>query len=405
MMFLQYAVLGAILPILSLYLRDNLGFNGRQTGMIMAMSAVAASVAPVIGSFVADKLLSTERLLSLSHLVGGALMLVLANQRGYWSVLGIYLFYMMAIQPTIGLTNAVAFHHLPGERSRFAGIRVWGTLGWMVVGAVFGYFWLGQDATGEQSGLRDALKLASALSFGMFAYCLTLPRVNPELRRRPSVVPTEAFAALRDPAILVVAFLHLLIFMALQHYYIGAGPYLRSMGFAEKHLMPALALGQLVEVFTMLALVFVLRKLRIKTVLSLGILSEIARFTLFAIDGSTWTALAGITCHGFSIAFFMTASLIFIDHRCSPAARSGVHQLFTIISFGMAVFVGSQLAGYSLDLFSSGDRSIDFRLYWAVPLVIVTVALVTLAALFPRAAGRGPAESPLAQQTPIARNG
>ncbi|MBD3243025.1 MAG: MFS transporter, partial [Chitinivibrionales bacterium] len=168
MMLLQYAVMGSVLPILSLYLRNNLGFSGTQTGTVLAMSALAASTAPFVGALVADKLLSAERLLAVCHLLAAVLMLLLSRLSSFWLVLLLYLCYMVAIRPTIALTNAVAFHHMPGERSRFAGIRLWGTVGWMVVGWVFSYVWLrGDDA---MTRLPHALMLASGLSLCMFVH-------------------------------------------------------------------------------------------------------------------------------------------------------------------------------------------------------------------------------------------
>ncbi len=383
MMFLQYAAMGAILPILSLYLRDVLGFSGTQIGMIMAMPAVAACISPVVGAFMADKVMSTERFLALCHLAAGVLMLLFWRQSGFWAVLVVYLGYMLAMQPTQGLTNAVAFHHLPTERTRFAGIRVWGTLGWMVVGALFGYLWLGRGSAAEGSRLADALMLAALLSLSMSAYSFSLPRANADQRKRLSIIPNEAFAVLRDPSMLMIMVLNFLMFVALQHYFIGAGPYLRYIGFEPRYLMPSMAFGQLVEVFSMLALVVVSRRLPIKGVLLLGALSEVGRFSFFTFGGTWWTALAGIGCHGLSIAFFMTASIIYVDNRCSPAARSGVHQLLTIVTFGIAVFVGSQMAGFTLDTFSGPGRVVDYRWYWAVPLGIVVLALVVLVVLFP----------------------
>ncbi len=383
MMLLQYAVMGSVLPILSLYLRNNLGFSGTQTGTVLAMSALAASTAPFIGALVADRLLSTERLLALCHLLAAVLMFLLSRQSSFWLVLALYLCYMVAIRPTVALTNAVAFHHMPGERSRFAGIRVWGTAGWMIVGWAFSYAWLRGDNAMER--LPDALLLASGLSLIMFLHCLTLPDGRTPERGRPSALPTEALRILREPDIAILALVNFIMFMLFQYYYVGAAPYLEQIGFAERHIMPAMSLGQVTEVGVMLALPTLMRTLPIKGLFALGVLSEICRFTCLLIGAPSIVVLLGLACHGSSIALFMMASLIYLDHRCSPSSRSGAHQLFTIITMGFAALAGSLIAGQALDVFTTATGTVSFRLFWVIPGVLAAAALVVVLVFFPGA--------------------
>lgn len=381
MMFLQYAVLGTTLPVLSLYLKDYLGFSGRQTGIVLAMSALAAVCAPLTTAFVADKLMSAERLLAGCHLFGAVLMLLLSRQCSFWPVLSVYLLYMIAMRPTLALTNAVAFHHLPGERSRFAGVRVWGTVGWIAVGWAFSYLWLrGHNGAGR---LPDALTLSAGLSLAMCAYCLTLPRADAKARHRTSLLPTEALRVLRKPDMLILLLVNFMTFVVFQYYYVGAAPFLTRTGFTEGQVLPAMTLGQVTEVMMMSALAAVMARVRIKTILLVGAGAEIVRFLLFALGGSMATSLVAISCHGFSIAFMMIASTIYIDQRCSPAARSGAHQLFTVVTIGLAAMVGSILSGFMMDLCARGDGSVDYRLFWLAPFGIAVTAGISLVLLFP----------------------
>jgi nucleoside transporter len=384
MMFLQYLVLGATLPIMSLYLRMHLGFSGAQTGAVLAMSAVAASTSPLVGAFVADRVLSAERLLALCHAGAAVLMALLATRSDFPSVLIIYLLYMLSLRPTIALTNAVAFHHMPQDRDRFAGVRVWGTVGWIAVGWAFSYLWL-RGAGEDASRLPDALKLSAAASVVMFLYALTLPQPESGERERTSILPAESLAVLRRPEVMLLILVNFLVFLVYQYYYVGASPYLRHIGFAESGIMPAMSLGQLMEIVAMASLTVAVRRLGIKRVLTLGVLSEVTRFCIFAFARSTPLVLAGVSCHGISVAFFMTASLIFLDRRCSPAARSGVHLVFMITTFGLACIVGSLLAGWTTDLFTTAGV-VQYRLFWRVPAVLSVVVLAVLLTIFPSAA-------------------
>ncbi|MEC8560151.1 MAG: MFS transporter, partial [Planctomycetota bacterium] len=73
MMFLQYAIWGAWLPILYPFLMGHRGFDLEQTGACLAAGAVGAIFGPFLVGQLADRTFSTERLLFVSHLVGAVL--------------------------------------------------------------------------------------------------------------------------------------------------------------------------------------------------------------------------------------------------------------------------------------------------------------------------------------------
>jgi MFS family permease len=141
MMFLQYAIWGAWLPLLWSYLDSNLGFTGTEIGHMFAVGAVGAILAPLVGGQIADRYLSTEKFLGLAHVIGAVLVWQLPNLTGYWSFLAFSLLYSIVYSPTLSLTNSISFHHIPDRDRDFGKVRLWGTVGWIVVGITIGH-WL-----------------------------------------------------------------------------------------------------------------------------------------------------------------------------------------------------------------------------------------------------------------------
>ncbi|PIE21835.1 MAG: hypothetical protein CSA62_15455 [Planctomycetota bacterium] len=141
MMFLQYAIWGAWLPLLWPYLKSNLGFTGNEIGHMFAIGAVGAIFAPLIGGQIADRYFSTEKYLGVAHLLGALLVWQLPHLSGYWSFLLFSFLYSLVYSPTLPLTNSLSFHHLPDRDRDFGKVRLWGTLGWIVVGIGIGQ-WL-----------------------------------------------------------------------------------------------------------------------------------------------------------------------------------------------------------------------------------------------------------------------
>ena len=73
MMFLQYAIWGAWLPILYPFLLGHRAFTLEQCGLCLSAGAVGAIVGPFLAGQVADRKFATERFLGISHLVGALL--------------------------------------------------------------------------------------------------------------------------------------------------------------------------------------------------------------------------------------------------------------------------------------------------------------------------------------------
>jgi nucleoside transporter len=383
MMFIQYVVMGAIWPIMSLYLKDFLGFSGQQTGVVLAMSAAAAFVGPIVIACIADRLLSAERLLSVCHIGAACLMALISMETHFPAVALLYLAYSLAMGPTVALTNAIVFHNHPQGNRSFGNIRVWGTIGWIVVAWGFGFLWLRDSgATALASRLPDALKLSALASLCLALYALTLPSPK-ELRRDPlRILPVSALRLFLRPQILMIGLVSLLVGIVDRYYYLGMGPYLRQAGFSDAAIMPAMSLGQASEVIAMFALAIVLQRLGFKKVLLMGVLAETVRFAVFALGGSQALIICAIPAHGLAYTFYFTAVYIYIDSHTDRESRTGLHQLFSIITSGIGALSANLIGGACLDWFVADTGTVSFRAFWTVPFVLSLVALTLITLLF-----------------------
>ena len=79
MMFLQFAIWGAWLPILYPFLLGYRKFTLTETGLCLSAGAIGAIFGPFIAGQLADRVMSTEKLLCISHLVGAVLVFMLGT--------------------------------------------------------------------------------------------------------------------------------------------------------------------------------------------------------------------------------------------------------------------------------------------------------------------------------------
>ncbi len=132
MMFLEYVIWGAWLPLLGLYMgADYLNFGPYEKGFIFGAFALASLTGMFFGGQLADRIFAQEHFLAFSHLVGGVAMLALAYQTSFWPFFGLMMLHCFFYVPTLSITNSIAFANLKDAQKDFGFIRLWGTIGWI----------------------------------------------------------------------------------------------------------------------------------------------------------------------------------------------------------------------------------------------------------------------------------
>lgn len=382
MMFLEYFVPGATVPILSLYLKSHLHFEPYQVGVVLAMPALAGMVAPFIMSHIADRVMSSERLLGLCHLLAAGVMVLLAQQMRFWPFLSLYFVHGLLFTPSFGLTNAITLHHVSNPKRDFGGIRMWGTTGWVVVAWLFGYLWL-RGGTTADGRIPHALYASALTSCVLAAYSLTLPQSRVRATDRSTIMYWKAMKLFARPGIILLCVLTFVNSMVHQFYYFGMSPFLNQTGYASRYIMPAMSVGQISEVIVLGFLGWCLARLGIKRAMVIGALAQAVRYLAFAVGGPALLILGGIGMHGFCYAFFFTAGYLYIDQHSTPDTRAGAQQLFTIMISGLGVMSGSLASGYAGQYFTSpGTGMINYHAFWLVPAAIGFAVAAVLAIFF-----------------------
>lgn len=257
MMFLQYAIWGCWAPILFLHLgklpdftRPGVNTAGLISWVYMTM-AIASMIAPAAGQL-ADRNFATQRFLAFSHFVGGLLIFWLFWFDTFWDIFGILLLHTLLYAPTVGLTNSITLHHLPKED--FGRIRLWGTIGWIVISWVFSVWLTLADGLIEymnpawkaslvefRNGLPDMYKpqvghcllVAGALSIVLALFSLLLPHTPPTKSRSNPFAFLSGFKLMAKPSFAVLIVVSFIVSTELQFYYVltpgffnqGGGPF------------------------------------------------------------------------------------------------------------------------------------------------------------------------------------
>lgn len=382
MMFLEYVIWGSWLPLLALYLSDVLRFSGAQIGWIFATQAIACVVGLFAGGQAADRLISTEKLLALCHVIGGTAMLALAGQSSFGWFFAIMLVYQLAFIPTLSLTNVILFRHVSDARREFGTIRLWGTIGWIAASWPFVFILAGKTGAELHGALGSIFVVAGLASYALAAFSLTLPATPPVKDAPARNAPLETIRLLAVPSLLVLFVVTFIDALVHQCYFQWTSPFLERAGLPANWIMPAMSIGQIAEIATMAVLGLVLKRFGWRTTMAVGIAAHAARFFVYAIGDPLWLMVAINVVHGMCYAFFFAAVYIFVDEQFPHDSRASAQGLFNLLILGLGPFAGSLLWGELADRFRTPAGEVDFQTLFLVPAWLGVAATVLLLVAF-----------------------
>jgi nucleoside transporter len=382
MMFIQYFVWGSWYVTLATYLGTTLHFPGQQIGSAYSTTAIAAIISPFFVGLVADRFFSTERILAVLHLVGAAAMYYASTLTTFSSFYPVLLLYTLCYMPTLALTNSLSFRHMDDPGKEFPGVRVLGTIGWIVAGLIIGGLALEASVA--------PLRITAAASVVMGLYSLALPHTPPAKRGEKvnvrDVLGLDALDLMKERSFAVFVIGSFLVCIPLQFYYTFTNLFLNEIG--VQNAAGKMTFGQMSEIFFMLVMPFFFVRLGVKKMMLIGMAARTARYLLFAFGNNgtlVWMLYIGILLHGICYDFFFVTGQIYVDKKAPLHIRAAAQGFIAFVTLGVGMFVGSYLSGWIVDQYTytqNGATLHTWQPIWLIPAAFAAVVLAMFAVAF-----------------------
>lgn len=389
MMFAQFFIWGAWWVTLGAYLNAS-GFDDI-IGATYASQGYAAILTPLFIGAIADRYFSAQKLFGILHLVGAGLLFWLSTISGskelFFTVVLIYMFVYM---PTLPLSSSIAFNAMKNTEKQFPGVRVLGTIGWIVAGLIVGYF------KAEQTNFPIQLAATASLATGLFAFTLpdTPPRGGGGKTDWRAVLGIDVLREIRDRSFWVFIICSLLICIPLAFYYAYTNTFLIEQGVERAAAIQTL--GQVSEIFFMLLLPLAFVRLGVKYVLIVGMLAWAVRYVAFAFGFNEAGAimpmlLFGIVLHGICYDLFFVAGQIYVDRTTRAEIRARAQSFLALVTLGVGTVLGSNLANWIYVSNTISATEHDWRTIWLVPAVLAALVCLLFAVWFKTTKRESPA--------------
>lgn len=330
-----FAALGALVPYWGLYLQDQ-GFDALAIGQLMAILMGTKVVAPYLWGWLGDALGRRMPIIRWASAVSVLTFVGIFWVDGFWGValvMALFSFFWNASLPQM---EVVTFSYLGAQSQRYARIRLWGSIGFVVAAIALGFL-----VEGQGIGVVPPVLLAIYLGIWLASLPIREPQAGAVAQGEHSIA-----AVLRRPAI--IAFFAAIFLMQVAHgpYYTFYTIYLTGYGYSESLLGGLWALGVTAEVLLFLVMHRVLSRWGARRVLIASLLIAGSRWLLIAyFPQSLSLVILAQLLHAATFGAFHAASIHLVHHYFVGRLRGRGQALFSSLSYGAGGAVGALVSG------------------------------------------------------------
>lgn len=312
------------------------GLSSSEIGLLNAIMPGVATVAPFLWAAYADATRSGDRIFLWTTWLSALAALLLPNaQRFVPAALGIFCLAVFRT-PLIPFANSMTFRVLKDRPQRYAGIRLWGTIGYIVAA-------VGAGAVMDRLGLRMGMYgvSLSMLACGLVAWA---GRSRERVRLAP-VGLQEILETLRDRRLLILVTATALAWVSYGPYGTFYTIHLEQLGFSRAFAGTAWALAAASELIVMLLWPRMCGWATPRTWLIVALTAHPLRWLLSSVAHGPAFLLAIQLTHALTFGVLYLAAVQSVEGLAPEGLRTTAQGVFASVTFGVGGLVGNSLGG------------------------------------------------------------
>ena len=337
--FFYFAFVGAMSPFWGLYLKA-LTFNALQIGILMSLLQVMRIFAPNIWGHIADRSGKRTRIVQIAAIGSVVAFIGVFFGTSFW-----WLFVVMAAlgffwSASLPLVEAMTLSHLGEGIGGYGRIRLWGSIGFILMVVGLGY----ALDTFPITWLPWAVLL---VMFGIVAFARVIPEA--------SIVPCptdhiSVWQIVRKPEVASLLFACLLMAATHGPYYTFYSIYLVDHGYDKSTVGWLWALGVLCEIGIFLIIPRIFARVSPRQLILASFALGTVRFLIIAWGvESAWLIWGAQTLHAFTFGTYHAAAVGLIHQHFQGRHQARGQALYTSISYGMGGALGGLISGLTWD--------------------------------------------------------
>jgi nucleoside transporter len=387
-MFLQYFIWGSWYVSMGSYLGGVLKFEGGEIGLAYGAFAIGAMISPFFIGLIADRYFASEKLIGVLGLLGGGVMILLAQvgEKQFVEFYALLILYCATYVPTLALGNSLSLHQLQNAKTTFPRVKMLSAVGWIAGGIAVSK--LKVETTNGQFYLAGALSIV----FALFAF--TLPHTPPKKTGSDvtlgQILGLDALGLMAKRSFAIFILCMFLICIPLYFYFVNLHIYLGELEWTEA--AAKMTLAQVSDVVFLFVLPFMLHYLGYRWTILIGIVAWLTRFFFLAGSANspemvqTAFIFGAIILHGVCYDFLFICGQLYVDDESNEKIRGAAQGFIAFILWGIGGFVGTYIAGKVQEAHKlaapSGAIAHDWYRIWIIPAILATAVMIVFLVFF-----------------------
>ncbi|EAQ63596.1 probable MFS metabolite transporter [Marinomonas sp. MED121] len=340
--FFFCAMIGVFMPYMSVYFKS-IGFNGTQTGQLLALVTLSTIVAPHFWGWLTNRMGLPKRALQIA-VIGACLMALMMNfvssYSGFWWVMLFYAIFFSALTP---LSDTLTLRSIRNLNVPYTRIRVGGSIGFIFAVTLAGYLIESYGPKVILPSVTAFLAIAVLTSFYIFEQ-----PIDTSVKKGKG----DFLNLIKDREVIFFLLLAFLSFMAHAPFNVFFAVHLTNAGFSGDQVGLLIAFGVLVEIFVFLFLGNLFTRFNVVYLIAFCFLCGVARWSLIAwYADSVWIALFTQLLHCITFATFHMVSIAQINRLFPEQFAAQGQAMYSGFAIGLGGGVGMVGAGYLWDWF------------------------------------------------------
>lgn len=344
--FFYFALLGALVPYWSLYLKD-FQLSAEEIGFLMALIHVSRILAPNLWGWLAD--VSGQRLRIIRYGAGLTWLIFLGIfwQDSFWGFAWVMLGFSFFWNAVLPQCEVLTLQHLGERREGYSRIRVWGSVGFVL--AV-----LGVGALLDWLGLRELPWILLILMALIWLNSLSLPAPAQNKHPAPSLAKGHFLKRLSQPQVMIFFLVFFLVQFSHGPYYTFFSVLLQEMGLSASLIGLLWSLGVVAEILLFIYMPRLMRRFNLRQLMLSSLLLTVLRWSLIAFWPEVWPLLLfAQILHAASFGSLHAVGIALVQRYFCTATQGRGQALFSSAGFGAGGAAGALLSGWAWDLWGS----------------------------------------------------
>jgi MFS transporter, PPP family, 3-phenylpropionic acid transporter len=358
--FLFFITIGGFMPYWSLYLKS-INMSAEQIGILSAVVVATKIFSSFIWGWVVDhtgKRMQVVRLTSLLSAISFSLVLFYQDFWTLFLILFIFAIFWSAALPQV---EAATMSHLGDKSDSYTVIRIWGSISFIIAVLVLGKFF-------DQQPISYLLPMLIGSMVLVWIHTLFISDTPFEHEQSNGV---SFRSILLKPHVISLMLVCFLIQAGHGAYYTFFSIYLEEHGYSNSFIGMAWAVGAIAEVIIYVFIHKVIGQFGLRLLMILTLILATLRWLLIAWFVDNVAILLFAQClHAATFGIYHAVAIQYIHKEFKGVHQGRGQALYSSISFGAGIALGSLISGYLWDSVGSMQTFLFAAILSAVGVII-----------------------------------